>query len=44
MACANDRLVRRLMTDVLGRPDLISDPLFANRRARSLNKEKLRAI
>jgi crotonobetainyl-CoA:carnitine CoA-transferase CaiB-like acyl-CoA transferase len=44
MACANDRLVRRLMTDVLGRSDLISDPLFANRRARSLNKEKLRAI
>jgi crotonobetainyl-CoA:carnitine CoA-transferase CaiB-like acyl-CoA transferase len=44
MACANDRLVRRLMTDVLGRPDLISDPLFASRRARSVNKEKLRSV
>jgi crotonobetainyl-CoA:carnitine CoA-transferase CaiB-like acyl-CoA transferase len=44
MACANDRLVRRLMTDVLGRSDLISDPLFASRRARSVNKDKLRAI
>ena len=44
MACANDRLVRRLMTDVLGRPDLVSDPLFADRRARSANKEKLRSV
>src|SRR5579871_421390 len=44
MACANDRLYRRLVTDVLERPDLITDPLFANRRARSANKEKLRAI
>ncbi len=44
IACANDRLYRRLMTDVLGRPDLASGPEFANRRARSANKEKLRAI
>jgi len=44
MACANDRLYRRLATEVLERPDLISDPQFANRRARTANKEKLRAI
>jgi crotonobetainyl-CoA:carnitine CoA-transferase CaiB-like acyl-CoA transferase len=44
MACANDRLYRRLVTEVLERPDLITDPEFANRRSRSANKEKLRAI
>src|ERR1700722_8169279 len=44
MACANDRLYRRLVTEVLDRPDLISDPEFATRKARSANKEKLRAI
>jgi crotonobetainyl-CoA:carnitine CoA-transferase CaiB-like acyl-CoA transferase len=44
MACANDRLYRRLVTDVLERPDLITDPEFATRRVRSANKEKLRAI
>src|SRR5215470_6834914 len=44
MACANDRLYRRLVTEVLDRPDLITDPQFANRRVRSANKEKLRAI
>jgi crotonobetainyl-CoA:carnitine CoA-transferase CaiB-like acyl-CoA transferase len=44
MACANDRLYRRLVTEVLERPDLINDPDFANRRSRSANKEKLRAI
>src|SRR6516165_5895589 len=44
MACANDRLYRRLVTDVLERPDLISDPRFADRKARTANKEKLRAI
>jgi crotonobetainyl-CoA:carnitine CoA-transferase CaiB-like acyl-CoA transferase len=44
MACANDRLVRRLMIDVLARPDLVTDPLFVNRRVRSANKEKLRSI
>ena len=31
MACANDRLYRRLVTKVLERPDLITDPHFANR-------------
>jgi len=44
MACANDRLYRRLVTEVLERPDLITDPHFANRKARTANKEKLRAI
>jgi crotonobetainyl-CoA:carnitine CoA-transferase CaiB-like acyl-CoA transferase len=44
MACANDRLYRRLVTDVLERPDLISDPQFSTRKARTANKEKLRAI
>jgi len=44
IACANDRLYRRLVTEVLDRPDLIADPQFATRKARSTNKEKLRAI
>jgi len=44
MACANDRLYRRLVTEVLDRPDLITDPDFATRRARTANREKLRAI
>src|ERR1700744_5629318 len=44
MACANDRLYRRLVTEVLERPDLITPPEFASRKARSANKEKLRAI
>jgi crotonobetainyl-CoA:carnitine CoA-transferase CaiB-like acyl-CoA transferase len=44
MACANDRLYRRLVTEVLERPDLLTAPEFANRKVRSANKEKLRAI
>src|SRR6516165_9103378 len=44
MACANDRLYRRLVTEVLERPDLITDPHFANRKARTANKEKLRSV
>src|ERR1700758_21480 len=44
MACANDRLYRRLVTEVLERPDLVMDPRFADRKNRSANKEKLRAI
>ncbi|MBV9565034.1 MAG: CoA transferase [Bradyrhizobium sp.] len=44
MACANDRLYRRLVTEVLERPDLVTHPDFASRRVRSANKEKLRAI
>ncbi|MGB8605531.1 CaiB/BaiF CoA transferase family protein [Bradyrhizobium sp.] len=44
IACANDRLYRRLVIDVLGRPDLANRSEFADRRSRSANKEKLRAI
>jgi crotonobetainyl-CoA:carnitine CoA-transferase CaiB-like acyl-CoA transferase len=44
IACANDRLYRRLVVDVLERPDLMTDERFANRRARSANKEALRRI
>jgi formyl-CoA transferase len=43
IACANDRLYRRLVIEVLGRLDLASGE-FGNRRSRSANKEKLRAI
>jgi crotonobetainyl-CoA:carnitine CoA-transferase CaiB-like acyl-CoA transferase len=43
IACANDRLYRRLVIEVLGRPDLASGE-FDNRRSRTANKEKLRAI
>jgi crotonobetainyl-CoA:carnitine CoA-transferase CaiB-like acyl-CoA transferase len=44
IACANDRLYRRLVLDVLERPELVTDPRFATRKERSANKEKLRAI
>src|ERR1700741_5370867 len=44
MACANDRLYRRLVTEVLDRPDLITHPDFATRKARSANKERLRSV
>ena len=43
MACANDRLYRRLVTQVLERPDLVTDPDFATRKARTANKQRLRA-
>jgi crotonobetainyl-CoA:carnitine CoA-transferase CaiB-like acyl-CoA transferase len=43
IACANDRLYRRFVIEVLGRPDLASGE-FADRRSRTANKEKLRAI
>jgi crotonobetainyl-CoA:carnitine CoA-transferase CaiB-like acyl-CoA transferase len=43
IACANDRLYRRLVIEVLERPDLASGE-FADRRSRTANKEKLRAI
>lgn len=44
IACANDRLYRRLVVDVLERPDLMTDERFVNRRVRSANKEALRRI
>jgi crotonobetainyl-CoA:carnitine CoA-transferase CaiB-like acyl-CoA transferase len=43
IACANDRLYRRLVIEVLNRPDLATGE-FADRRSRTANKEKLRAI
>jgi crotonobetainyl-CoA:carnitine CoA-transferase CaiB-like acyl-CoA transferase len=43
IACANDRLYRRLVIEVLGRPDLASGE-FDGRRSRTANKERLRAI
>jgi crotonobetainyl-CoA:carnitine CoA-transferase CaiB-like acyl-CoA transferase len=43
IACANDRLYRRLVIKVLGRPDLASGE-FGDRRSRTANKDKLRAI
>src|SRR6202166_2230763 len=43
IACANDRLYRRLVVEVLGRPDRASGE-FANRRSRTANKAKLRSI
>ncbi len=44
IACANDRLYRRLVVEVLERPDLVTDPRFAHRKERTANKEELRAI
>lgn len=44
MACANERLYRRLVTEVFDRPDLLTDPRFAVRKARLENKEQLRTI
>jgi crotonobetainyl-CoA:carnitine CoA-transferase CaiB-like acyl-CoA transferase len=44
MACANDRLYRRLVVDVLDRADLVTDPRFAHRKNRTANREELRAI
>src|SRR6202795_402070 len=41
IACANDRLYRRLVIEVLDRPDLAGGSDFADRRSRSANKEKL---
>jgi formyl-CoA transferase len=43
IACANDRLHRRLVTEVLARPDLAAGPEYASRRARTANKDRLRA-
>ena len=44
MACANDRLFRRLLTEVFERPDLVTDPRFDSRKTRTANKEELRAV
>ncbi|CAL78994.1 putative Formyl-coenzyme A transferase (Formyl-CoA transferase; carnitine dehydratase) [Bradyrhizobium sp. ORS 278] len=44
VACANDRLYHRLVAEVLERPDLLSDPRFATRKARWSNRAQLRGI
>ena len=43
IACANDRLYRRLVVEVLNRPDLVSGE-FGDRRSRTANRDKLRTI
>ena len=43
IACANDRLYRRLVIEVLGRPDLASGE-YGDRRSRTAHRDKLRAI
>jgi len=44
MACANDRLYRRLFNEVFERPDVTADPRFATSKERTANKAKLRSI
>lgn len=41
LCCVNDRLYRRLVTDVLGRPELADDPRFATNRDRAANRSAL---
>ena len=41
LACANDRLYRRLASDVLGRPDLAAEATFATNRDRVLHRDVL---
>lgn len=41
LCIVNDRLFRRLATDVLGRPELADDPRFATNRARTANRTAL---
>jgi formyl-CoA transferase len=43
LTCVNDRLYRRLVAEVLDRPDLADDPRFATNRDRSANREALHA-
>ena len=44
MACANDRLVKRLLSEVFERPDLLTDPRFESRKVRTANREALRSV
>jgi len=41
LACANDRLYRRLSNDVFGRPDLATQATFATNRDRVLHRDAL---
>lgn len=43
MAVPNDRLYRRLVMEALDRPDLMTDPRFATRVSRAVNKAALRS-
>jgi crotonobetainyl-CoA:carnitine CoA-transferase CaiB-like acyl-CoA transferase len=44
IACANDGTFRRLMTDVLNKPELATDPRFRDSTDRRTNNEVLKAI
>jgi crotonobetainyl-CoA:carnitine CoA-transferase CaiB-like acyl-CoA transferase len=44
IACANDSTFRRMMTDVLNRPDIADDPRFNTSAGRRTNNEALKAI
>jgi crotonobetainyl-CoA:carnitine CoA-transferase CaiB-like acyl-CoA transferase len=44
IACANDGTFRRLMTDVLNKPEVAADPQFRDSAARRANNEALMAI
>jgi crotonobetainyl-CoA:carnitine CoA-transferase CaiB-like acyl-CoA transferase len=44
IACANDGTFRRLMMDVLGKPEIADDPRFRTSANRRANSELLRAI
>jgi formyl-CoA transferase len=44
IACANDGTFRRLMTDVLNKPEVAADPRFRDGAARRANNEALMAI
>ncbi|WP_439362028.1 CaiB/BaiF CoA transferase family protein [Bradyrhizobium sp. DASA03007] len=44
ITCANDRTYRRLVTNVLERPDLAEDPRFLSNRDRMAHREELTAI
>jgi crotonobetainyl-CoA:carnitine CoA-transferase CaiB-like acyl-CoA transferase len=44
LTCANDRLYRRLMEEVLERPDLARDPRFVTNRDRAANRAALHDV
>ncbi|BAM88137.1 putative formyl-coenzyme A transferase [Bradyrhizobium oligotrophicum S58] len=44
VTCANDRTFRRLVTNVLERPDLAEDPRFVSNRDRMAHRDELTAI
>ncbi|WP_328679650.1 CoA transferase [Streptomyces sp. NBC_00322] len=44
LSVQNDREWRRLAEQVLGRPELADDPVFATNRARTTNREKTDAV